>query len=89
MAETDERRRVTWRRRHAHSQYVGYVTVGEDELQLAGTERVSGIYVALRIPYDAIRNIRVGRDPYEEIIGRRPVVLELADNDPIYVAPRA
>ncbi len=79
--------RVTWRRRYAHSQYVGYVTVSDESLRLAGSERVTGIDAALTIPYDAIRAVRVARDPYEEIVGERSVVLELADNDPIYVRP--
>ena len=31
--------------------------------------------------------IRVGRDPSEEIVGERSVVLDLIDDDPIYVRP--
>lgn len=87
MLGVRDTRQVTWRRRHAHSHYVGYVTVSDDSLRLAGSEHATGIDVALTIPYDAIREVRVGRDPYEEVVGERSVVLDLADNDPIYVRP--
>ena len=87
MLGVRDTRRVTWRRRYAHSHYVGYVTVNDRNLRLAGSEHATGIDVALTIPYGAIRKIRVGRDPCEEVVGERSVVLELADNDPIYVRP--
>jgi hypothetical protein len=87
MLGVRDTRRVTWRRRYAHSQYVGYVTVSDNNLRLAGSEHATGIDVALTIPNDAIRQVRVGRDPYEEILGERSVVLELTDNDPIYLRP--
>jgi hypothetical protein len=87
MLGVRDTRRVTWRRRYAHSHYVGYVTVSDDNLRLAGSEHTTGIDVALTIPYGAIREVRVGRDPNEEIVGERSVVLDLADNDPIYVRP--
>jgi hypothetical protein len=66
---------------------VGYVTVGDTCVRLAGSEEGSGIDAALTIPYDAIREIRVGRDPSEEVVGERSVVLDLTDDDPIYVRP--
>ena len=87
MLGVRDTRRVAWRRRYAHSLYTGYVTVSDDSVRLAGSEHATGIDVALTIPYSAIRKIRVGNDPYEEIVGERSVVLELADNDPIYVRP--
>ena len=87
MLGVRDTRRVVWRRRYAHSNYVGYVTVSDDSVRLAGSEQATGIDVALTIPYAAIRQVRVGRDSYEAILGERSVVLELADNDPIYVRP--
>jgi hypothetical protein len=87
MLGVRDTRRVAWRRRHAHSFYVGYITVSDDSLRLAGEEHGTGIDVALTIPYRAVRDIRVGRDSYEEVVGGQSVVLELADNDPIYLRP--
>jgi hypothetical protein len=87
MLGVRDTRRVAWRRRHAHSYYLGYVTVSDESLRLAGSERATGIDVALTIPYRAVRDIRVGRDYREEVVGERSVVLDLADNDPIYVRP--
>jgi hypothetical protein len=80
-------RRVAWRRQHAPRHYVGYVTVTENSVRLAGHEEHTGIDVALSIPYDAIRKIRVARDAGEEVVGERSVVLELREDDPIYVRP--
>jgi hypothetical protein len=87
MLGVRDTRRVAWRRRHAHSYYLGYVTVNDDSLRLAGEEHGTGIDVALTIPYRAVREIRVGRDYREEVVGERSVVLDLADNDPIYLRP--
>src|SRR5947199_7593616 len=87
MLGARETRRVAWKRHHAHRHYVGYVTVGDTSVRLAGLEEGSGIDAALTIPFGAIREIRVGRDPSEEIVGERSVVLDLIDDDPIYVRP--
>jgi tRNA A37 threonylcarbamoyladenosine synthetase subunit TsaC/SUA5/YrdC len=82
-----ETRRVTWRRQHASQHYVGYVTVTDASVRLAGRENVTGIEVSLSIPYDAIRKVRLARDGGEEVVGERSVVLELRDDEPIYVRP--
>ncbi len=87
MLGVRDTRRVAWKRQHAHQHYVGYVTVSEHTIRLAGHEHATGIDVAMTIPYDAIRKVRVGRDDSEEVVGERSVVLELRDNDPIYVRP--
>ena len=80
-------RRVAWRRRHAPQHYVGYVTVTDDSVRLAGTEHHTGIDVALSIPYGAIRKVRLADDPGDEVVGERSVVLELREDDPILVRP--
>ncbi|MFL5925934.1 MAG: hypothetical protein ACJ77E_03255 [Gaiellaceae bacterium] len=87
MLGVRDTRRVAWRRRHAHSYYLGYVTVSDDSLRLAGEEHGTGIDVALTIPHRAVRDVRVGRDYREEVVGAPSVVLELADDDPIYLSP--
>jgi hypothetical protein len=87
MLGVRDTRRVTWRRQHASQHYVGYVTVTDGGVRLAGREHATGIDVSLSIPYDAIRSVRVGRVPSEEIVGERSVVLELRDDQPIYVRP--
>jgi hypothetical protein len=79
--------RVIWRRRHASRHYVGYVLVADDAVRLAGHEQDTGIYAVLSIPYDAIDDARVGHTPDEAVAGRQAVVLELPDEDPIYVRP--
>ena len=89
MLDAHDTRRVAWKRRNAHRHYFGYVTVGDTNLRLAGEEHGTGIDVALTIPFGAIREVRVGRDPCEEVVGERSVVLDLADDDPIYVRPVA
>jgi len=80
-------RRVAWRRQHARRHYVGYVTVTENSVRLAGHEHATGIDIALSIPRDAIRRVRVARDVGEEVVGERSVVLELRDDEPIFVRP--
>jgi hypothetical protein len=80
-------RRVAWRREHAPQHYIGYVTVTEESVRLAGREHSTGIEVALSIPYYAIRTVRVARDDGEEVVGERAVVLELREDSPIYVRP--
>jgi len=80
-------RRVTWRRQHATQHYVGYVTVTDDSVRLAGREHATGIDVSLSIPHGAIRKVRVARDDGEQVVGERSVVLELCDDEPIYVRP--
>jgi hypothetical protein len=79
--------RVAWRRRHASRHYVGYVVVGDDAVCLAGDELGTGIHAVLSIPSGAIRLTRIGRTPSEEVVGEKGVVLELADDEPIYVRP--
>jgi hypothetical protein len=80
-------RRVAWRREHAPQHYVGYVTVTEESVRLAGREHATGIEVSMSIPYDAIRKIRVARDAAEEVVGEPAVVLELREDAPIFVRP--
>jgi hypothetical protein len=80
-------RRVAWRRQHALRHYVGYVTVTEDGVRLAGHEDATGIDIALSIPYDAIRKVRVARAAGEEVVGEPSVVLELHEDEPIFVRP--
>jgi hypothetical protein len=80
-------RRVAWRRQHAPQHYVGYVTVTDDGVRLAGTEHHTGIDVAMSIPYRAIRKVRVGSANGEDVVGERSVVLELREDTPILVRP--
>ena len=87
MLGVHDARRVAWRRQHAQRHYVGYVTVTEDTVRLAGREQATGIDVALSIPHTAIRKIRVARNAREEVVGERSVVLELCDDEPIFVRP--
>lgn len=87
MLGVRDTRRVAWRRQHAPQHYVGYVTVTDDTIRLAGTEHHTGIDVALSIPHRAIRKIRVGAGITEEVVGERSVVLELSEDDPILVRP--
>jgi hypothetical protein len=82
-----EARRVAWRRRHAPQHYVGYVTVTDDGVRLAGTEHHTGIDAALTIPYTAICKVRVGDCDGEDVVGERSVVLELEEDEPILVRP--
>lgn len=79
--------RVVWRRRHASRHYVGYVLVADDGVRLAGREQDSGIYAVLAIPHASILEARVGRPLDEEIVGEQAVVLELPDDDPIFLRP--
>ena len=80
-------RRVTWRRQHASQHYVGYVTVTDETVRLAGREHATGIDVSLSIPHNAIRKVRVARLDGEEVVGEKSVVLELRDDEPIYLRP--
>lgn len=82
-----EARRVAWRRRHAPQHYVGYVTVTDEGIRLAGTEHHTGIDAALTIPHAAISTVRVGSSDAEAVVGERSVVLELEEDDPILVRP--
>jgi len=79
--------RVVWRRRHASRHYAGYVLVSDDFVRLAGNEHDTGIHAVLTIPPAAIERARVGRLPDEQVVGEQAVVIELADNDPIYLRP--
>jgi hypothetical protein len=87
MLGVRDTRRVAWRRQHAQRHYVGYVTVSEDTVRLAGREETTGIDVALSIPHSAIRKIRVERLAAAEVVGEPSVVLELLDEEPIYIRP--
>lgn len=87
MLGVRDTRRVAWRRRHASQHYVGYVTVTDDCVRLAGTEHHTGIDVALSIPYGAIRKIRLADDPRDDVVGERSVILELREDDSILVRP--
>jgi hypothetical protein len=87
MLGVRDTRRVTWRRQHAAQHYVGYVTVTDDTVRLAGREHATGIDASLSIPYDAISKVRLARGEGEEVVGERSVVLELRNDRPIYVRP--
>ncbi len=80
-------RQVAWRRQHAQRHYVGYVTVTEHGVRLAGREEATGIDVSLSIPHTAIREVHVGSTKTETVAGGLTVVLELRDEEPIYVRP--
>jgi hypothetical protein len=79
--------RVVWRRRHATRHYVGYVLVTDTFLRLAGDEQDTAIHAVLSIPPTAIECVRVARTPTEHIVGEPAVVIELTDDDPIYLRP--
>ena len=79
--------RVVWRRRHASRHYVGYVLVTDDLVRLAGDEQDTAIHTVLSIPPTAVVGVRVGHAPDEYIVGEPAVVIELADDDPIYLRP--
>ncbi len=87
MLGVRDARRVAWRRQHAQRHYVGYVTVTEANIRLAGREQATGIDVALTIPHTAIREVRVGTKETEMVDGSLTVILELRDEEPIYVRP--
>jgi hypothetical protein len=87
MLGVRDTRRVTWRRQNATHHYVGYVTVNDENVRLAGREHGSGIDVSLSIPYEAIRDVRLARDDGEQVVGGRSVVMELRDDTPIYIRP--
>jgi hypothetical protein len=57
MLGVRDTRRVTWRRQHASQHYLGYVTVTDQGVRLAGREHETGIDVSLSIPHDAIRDL--------------------------------
>ncbi len=80
-------RRVAWRRQYAQRHYVGYATVTESAVRLVGREEATGIDVSLSIPHTAIEAVRVGSDGTEMVDGESAVVLELRDEEPIYVRP--
>ena len=87
MLGVRDTRRVAWRRQHAVRHYIGYVTVTEDAVRLAGREDETGIDIALSIPYDAIRMVRVARAADEDVVGQPSVVLELHEDESIFVRP--
>jgi hypothetical protein len=87
MLSVRDMRRVAWRRRYARRHYLGYATVLDGSLRLGGREIASGIDVALSIPESAIRAIRLGASPEEEVVGKPTVVIEFLDDDPIYLRP--
>ena len=79
--------RVVWRRSHATRHYVGYVLVTDTFVRLAGDEQDTAIHAVLSIPQTAIERVRVARTPTEHIVGEPAVVIELSDDDPIYLRP--
>ena len=79
--------RVAWRRRHASRHYVGYVLVTDDLVRLAGVEQDTQIQSVLTIPPAAIEGARVGTEPDEQVGGEPAVIMELTDEDPIYLRP--
>ncbi len=87
MLGVRDTRRVAWRRQHAQRHYVGYVTVTDEAVRLAGREQTTGIDVSLSIPHTAIRDVRVGTKDTEMVDGELTVVLALRDEEPIYVRP--
>jgi hypothetical protein len=78
---------VAWRRQHAQRNYVGYATVTESSVRLVGREEATGIDVSLSIPHTAIKAVRVGSSATETVDAESAVVLELRDEEPIYVRP--
>lgn len=89
MLGVRDTRRVAWRHRHARRHYVGYVTVTEDAVRLTGREHITGIGISLVIPRDAIQQVRLAQAAEEEVVGEPSVVLELHDDDPVFVRPLA
>jgi hypothetical protein len=87
MLGVRDTRRVAWRRQHATRHYVGYVTVTESSVRLGGSEETTGIDVSLSIPHAAIREVRLGSSNTELVGGESTVVLELRDDEPIYIRP--
>ena len=87
MLGVRDTRQVAWRRQHAQRHYVGYVSVTETNVRLAGREEATGIDVSLSIPHTAIREIRVGSKSTEWVDGEQSVILELRDEEPIYIRP--
>jgi hypothetical protein len=87
MLGVRDTRRVAWRRQHATRHYVGYVTVTESGVRLGGSEETTGIDVSLSIPHAAIREVRLGSSNTELVDGESTVVLELSDEEPIYICP--
>ena len=87
MLSVRDTRRVAWRRRHAPQHYVGYVTVTEDTVRLAGREPATGIDASLRIPFAAIRKIHPGDGARDEVVGEPAVVVDIRDDEPILVRP--
>jgi hypothetical protein len=79
--------RVVWRRRHASRHYIGYVLVTDNLVRLAGDEQDTGIHAVLTIPPAAITGVRVALAHSERIVGEPAVVIELTDDDPIYLRP--
>ncbi len=82
-------RQVAWRRQYAQRHYVGYATVTESSVRLVGREEATGIDVSLSIPHTAIEGVRVGNGSSELVDGGQTVVLELRDEEPIYIRPLA
>src|SRR6476660_6026214 len=87
MLNVRDLRQVAWRRRHAHKHYVGHIALTDEAVRLSGRETGTGIVAALSIPPTAIRGVRIGEGPNEQIVGERAIVLELDDDEPIYVRP--
>jgi hypothetical protein len=85
MLAIRELRKVAWHRAHVRHPYVGYLTLTDDLVRLAGREEATGIDVALSIPLAAIERVRVAADACLD--AERSIVLELADGEPVHVLP--
>jgi hypothetical protein len=85
MLAIRELRKVAWHRVHVRRPYVGYLTLTDDIVRLAGREEETGIDVALSIPLTAIDRVRVAADACLD--AERSIVLDLADGEPIRVVP--
>ena len=77
--------RIAWRRRGRRRQYVGALAAGEAGIRLTGRDTASGLEVSLAIPLEEIEGAHVSRTRAESLGGKRAVVIELADSDPILV----
>ena len=80
--------RVAWRRKHASRHYVGYVLVTDDASGSPATSTRPASTPCSRSRRDRDRgDSRRTQTPGEQIVGEPAVVIELTDNDPIYLRP--
>jgi hypothetical protein len=64
---------------------MGALSAGEEAIRLTGRDALSGVDVALSIPFGEIDDVRVGGDGDESIAGERCVVIELAGSEAIFL----